>query len=329
MLKGNMKEVLLSINCIAYNQEQYIGQALDSLMAQRTDFRYEILVHDDASTDGTAAVIRSYAERFPDYIKPVYQAENQHSQGIRVGTVFNLPRARGKYIAYCEGDDFWTDALKLQKQVDYMESHPDCSFCFHAVQLVNRQGKPTRQFMRPFRSSRLVPIEDLIKGGGRFLGTNSTVYRRELMNTPPDFYLNAPVGDFPLVLYLATQGEVYYMDEIMSAYRTGVPGSWTSRMLTSNQQQLLRVRHGMLQMIDAFDEFTGYKYTDSVRVRRTEYDLLMLIARGDIKALKEDRYKLYRDKLGVYLVILIYLQKYFPRLVNRLRKYHSVLTNKF
>ena len=323
-----MKEVLLSISCIAYNQEQYIGQALDSLLAQQTAFRYEILVHDDASTDGTAAVIRSYAEKYPDLIKPICQTENQHSKGIRVGTVFNLSRARGKYMAYCEGDDFWTDPFKLQKQVDYMESHPDCSFCFHAVQVVTRQGTPTRRIIRPYRESRPVPIEDIIEGGGRFLGTNSTVYRRELMDQPPDFFMQAPVGDFPLVLYLATRGNVYYFDEVMSSYRTGVPGSWTNSMVSSREKQL-KVRTGMIAMLDAFDEYTGHKYAASVKVRRREYDLLLLIAQGDVKALGEDRYKPYRDQLGLYIVMLVYLNKYFPGLFHRLRKYYDVLTGRF
>jgi glycosyltransferase involved in cell wall biosynthesis len=321
-------DIMLSVNCIAYNQEEYIGQALESILSQQTDFRYEILVHDDASTDGTASVIRRYAEDHPDVIKPIYQTENQHSKGIRVGTVFNLSRACGKYLAYCEGDDYWTDPLKLKKQVDYMESHPDCGFCFHAVQVVNRQGRSTGQQMRPFRENRVVPIESIIEGGGRFLGTNSTVYRRELMNQPPDFYLKAPVGDFPLVLYLATQGTVYYFDEVMSAYRSGVPGSWTARMIASTEQQM-KVRKGMIEMINAFDEYTDHKYGASVEVRQTEYDLLLLIAQGDIKALQEDRYKQYRDKLGFYLVILMYLNKYFPRLFHKLRKYHAILMGRF
>lgn len=321
-------EILVSVSCIAYNQKDYIAQALDSIVAQQTRFGFEILVHDDASTDGTADIIRRYAEDYPDLIKPVFQAENQHSKGLRVGTTFNLPRAQGKYMAYCEGDDFWTDPLKLQKQVDYMEQHPECSFCFHVVQVVNRQGNPTRQLMRPYHENQSVPIGDIIEGGGRFLGTNSTVYRRELMKQPPEFYLRAPVGDFPLVLYLATQGTVYYFDDIMSAYRAGVPGSWTNSMASSREKQL-KVRKGMIEMINAFDEYTGHEYAASIKVRRTEYDLLLLIAQGDLGALKDDEYKQYRDKLGLYIVALMYLNKYFPRLFQKLRKYHSFLMAKF
>lgn len=321
-------DILLSVNCITYNQEKYIAQALDSILVQQTDFRFEILVHDDASTDGTASVIRDYAERYPELIKPMFQTENQHSKGIRVGTVFNLSRAKGKYIAYCEGDDYWTDPSKLQKQVDFMEQHPDCSFCFHAVAVVTSRGKRTRQSIRPYHQNQTVPIEDIIEGGGRFLGTNSTVYRRELMDHPPDFYLNAPVGDFPLVLYLATRGSVYYFDEIMSSYRTGVPGSWTNRMKYSSDKQL-KVRKGMIAMLDAFDDYTAHRYAASVKVRRTEYDLLLLIAQQDIHALKQDKYRQYGGKRTLLTVILIYLNKYFPAMYHGLRRYYSFLPRRF
>ena len=127
---------MVSINCIAYNQERYISDAIEGFLRQQTDFGYEILIHDDASTDRTAGIIEDYTRRYPDLIKPLYQTENQYSKGIKVGTAFNLPRAKGKYVAFCEGDDYWTDPEKLQKQVDYMESHPECSMCCHAVKLV-------------------------------------------------------------------------------------------------------------------------------------------------------------------------------------------------
>lgn len=104
------EKVMVSINCITYNQEEYIAKAIDSFLMQKTDFKYEILIHDDASTDNTANIIREYQEKYPDIIKPIYQKENQYSQGIkRVDYKFNYSRANGKYIAICEGDDYWTD----------------------------------------------------------------------------------------------------------------------------------------------------------------------------------------------------------------------------
>lgn len=123
---------LVSICCITYNHAPFIRKCLDGFLMQETSFPVEILIHDDASTDGTDGIIREYAEKYPDLIFPLYETENQYSQGKQNEIDFyNYRRARGKYIAYCEGDDYWTDPLKLQKQVDFMESHPDYSVCFH------------------------------------------------------------------------------------------------------------------------------------------------------------------------------------------------------
>src|SRR5690606_24868156 len=118
-----MTKPLVSICCITYNHVKYIRQCLDGFLIQKTNFSYEIIVHDDASTDGTAEIIKEYVKRFPNIFIPICQTENQHSKGIRgVFAKFVFPKSNGKYIAMCEGDDYWTDPLKLQKQVDILES---------------------------------------------------------------------------------------------------------------------------------------------------------------------------------------------------------------
>lgn len=318
---------MVSINCIAYNQERYISDAIEGFLRQQTDFGYEILIHDDASTDRTAGIIEDYTRRYPDLIKPLYQTENQYSKGIKVGTAFNLPRAKGKYVAFCEGDDYWTDPEKLQKQVDYMESHPECSMCCHAVKLVNRGGRSVGRLIRPYHQSCLVPIEDLIMGGGTFISINSILYRRELMASPPDFYLQAPVGDIPMLLYLSTCGTVYYFDEVMSAYRTGVSGSWTDRINRSKAKEIdTRIR--LIEMTDSFNRFTDYIYADIITRRQYENELLLLIARGEVTALKEERFRHIGDQMGIYAVVLIYLNKYFPHLYRKLKPLKRYLSKK-
>lgn len=123
----------VSIICNTYNQEKYIGQALDGFLMQKTDFPFEVLVHDDASTDGTDRIIKKYAEKHPDIIFPIYETENQWSKGISISQELQYPRVRGKYIALCEGDDYWTDPQKLQKQYAAMEANPDCNMCAHGA----------------------------------------------------------------------------------------------------------------------------------------------------------------------------------------------------
>ena len=127
----NGTKPIVSICCITYNHENYIRDAIEGFLMQKTTFPIEIIIHDDASTDKTAEIVKSYAEKHPDLILPILQAENQYSKGIPIST-YAYPKARGKYIAFCEGDDYWTDPYKLQKQVDFLESNPDCSWCFHA-----------------------------------------------------------------------------------------------------------------------------------------------------------------------------------------------------
>ena len=117
--------IKVSVICLAYNHEKYIRKCLDGFVMQKTNFKFEALVHDDASTDKTAEIIREYEEKYPDIIKPVYQTENQHSKKISIFTTFLAPNARGEYLAWCEGDDCWTDPGKLQKQVDFLDAHPD------------------------------------------------------------------------------------------------------------------------------------------------------------------------------------------------------------
>ena len=130
-----MNTPLVSICCITYNHAQFIRKCLDGFLMQQTDFPIEILIHDDCSTDGTTEIIREYEAKYPELIFPLYEEENQYQQGKAAEIDFyNYRRARGKYIAYCEGDDYWTDPLKLQKQVDFMESHPEYSVCFHGFE---------------------------------------------------------------------------------------------------------------------------------------------------------------------------------------------------
>lgn len=122
----------VSVCCITYNHAKFIGQALESFLNQNTSFSYEILVYDDASNDGTRDILKEYELKYPQIIRVFYSSENQYSQGVRLLNLrYNLPRARGKYIATCDGDDFWTDPLKLQKQVDFLESNPEVVMCFH------------------------------------------------------------------------------------------------------------------------------------------------------------------------------------------------------
>ena len=249
---------LVSICCETYNHEKYIRDAIDGFLMQKTDFAYEIIIHDDASTDQTADIIRSYADNNPNII-PILQAENQHSKGVRILSTFVYPIVRGKYIALCEGDDYWTDPGKLQKQIDYMEEHPECTLCVHASSDISESGEFIKKRCR-YKSSRMIPADEIIFQGGGFCSFASIVYPRRLAFSRPLYFAQSPVGDVPLFIFLATQGQTYYFHDDMSCYRTGVPGSWTLRIGDGPLEVRLRFQESMANFYKSFDELSEYKY---------------------------------------------------------------------
>ncbi|MDO5772727.1 MAG: glycosyltransferase [Spirochaetales bacterium] len=211
---------LVSVCCITYNHEPYIAQALDGFLMQKTNFPFEVLIHDDASTDKTADIIREYEKKFPKIIKPIYQKENQYSQGKRdISETWNFPRAKGKYIAMCEGDDYWIDENKLQMQVDFLENNPDYGMCYtKANQLIQKTGK----FSRTKNGSYVKDFEDLLFNGNR-VPTLTTVFRKDLLNSYlKEIYPQNKgwlMGDYPMWLYFAHESRIKFLDKVTSVYR--------------------------------------------------------------------------------------------------------------
>lgn len=270
--------VLVSISCITYNHEKYIAQAIESFLMQQTDFNYEILIHDDASTDRTADIIREYESKYPNIIKPIYQNENQYSMGVKISATFNWPRAQGKYIALCEGDDYWTDPLKLQKQVDYMDKHPECSMCIHAVQVGGENGILTGRIIKPNIKTNVVKASDFLLAGGRNFHTSSIVFQRKLITNLPKWYYEAPIEDYPLALICSHYGEVYYIDEILSTYRFLILGSWTMRLSNSSIEELAQYQLAKIKMLKDFDDFSNKVFHNILnnQILELQRDYLML-----------------------------------------------------
>ena len=209
---------LVSISCITYNHATYIRQCLEGFLMQKTDFAFEVLIHDDCSTDGTTEIIKEYASKFPNIIKPLYEEENQYQQGNPVGSiVWNIPRAKGKYIAMCEGDDYWIDPFKLQKQVDIMEANPDYSLCFHnAVEFYEGISKSPRIFNN-LTESHVVSLKDITDSW--IVPTASMLYRRDIMENYPEWTSKIYSGDLTLQLIAFSKGKIFYINQIMSFYR--------------------------------------------------------------------------------------------------------------
>lgn len=258
--------VMVSICCITYNQEEYIRDALEGFVGQKTDFSYEVLIHDDASTDGTADIIREYARQYPKIIKPILQTENQYAKGLtNVSGTYNFPRARGRYIAMCEGDDYWTDPHKLQRQVNYMETHPDCSLVFHSARIEVQGRALTERRMRPYKRSRRVSPEEIIDKTCGY-PTASLLFRTDMVRDLPDFYVNAPLADIPLQLLAAARGWAYYIDRPMCVYRLGGAFSWTTWMKQGDyEKKQEQYYQDMKKMYRGFDRETGGRFHEVVR----------------------------------------------------------------
>lgn len=314
-----MENIKVSICCITYNHENYIRDAIESFLMQKVEFPIEILIHDDASTDNTARIIKEYEKDYPEIIKPIYQIENQHSKKIKISSTYLYPNARGEYIAICEGDDYWTDPYKLQKQIDYLEKHPECSLVIHAAKIVNAIDNQVVEIVRPSKTSKTFNVEELILGGGGFFATNSMVYRSKYGKNLPAFYNNAPIGDFPLTIYLSLAGEVYYMDQIMSVYRYLVPGSWTSSQLGSIEKQISHSEK-ILKMFDEIDLYSNYKYSSIIEKKKAFKKFNLLIQQGKInEAKKNDTFNFY-SSLSFKHRLSLNMNKYFPGLLDFLRK---------
>jgi glycosyltransferase involved in cell wall biosynthesis len=206
----------VSIVSISYNQEKYIRQALDSFLMQKTDFDFEVIIGDDCSTDGTPAILAEYAKAYPDIIKPILRTKNL---GPQKNATDVLRAAKAKYIAVCEGDDFWTDPEKLQRQVDFLEGEPEYALCFHPVRVVFENNEE-KESVYPDRTTDFT-TEKLLEQN--FIQTNSVMYRRQN-------YDNMPTDVLPLDwywhLYHAQFGKIGFIDKVMSAYRRHPGGIW-------------------------------------------------------------------------------------------------------
>ena len=260
---------LVSISCFTFNHEPYIRQCLDGFIMQKTNFTFEVLIHDDASTDRTANIIREYESKYPGIIKPIYQTENQYSKGVKIDPI-NYNRAVGKYIAMCEGDDYWTDPLKLQKQVDFLETHEDVSMCFHDANVIDTESNIVGNFKR-YNQNQYALIEEILLGRGGFIPTASIVFEAQFVKSGyPDYCLNCHVGDFPLQLYLSAKGKVFYFNEVMSVYRQNA-GNWTHNF--SQRDFSLQVNGWMSEFIvtDGINALLDYKYADTITQFQADY----------------------------------------------------------
>lgn len=270
---------VISIICLSYNHDKYIRRCLDSILEQTVSVPIEIVVHDDASNDNSQAIIREYYARYPDKIVPVIETENKYSKGYDVIALAG-ERIQGKYVAYCECDDWWADKNKLEVQYRYMEEHPECSLCVHAVAEYNDEINRYVGSIGPANTARDYSVKEIIEGDGGMFGTNSMFHRANDFNMP-SYYYGWGVGDYPRTIFLATRGYVHFDPAIMSVWRRFSSGSWSEKM--RNVDYSVTIRRRIIEGLIELDNNTNGKYHDSISDRVSVFRLEILASTRDVE----------------------------------------------
>lgn len=225
-----MKEepILVAIHCMVYNHAPFLRDCFEGFVMQRTNFRFVAIVHEDVSSDNSADIVREYEEKYPDIFKPIYETENQwHKTDGSLTRIMNeaIAATGAKYVALCEGDDYWTDPLKLQKQVDFMESHPECAICFHPV-MVHDQRTGGDYLDTLTKVPQITTIHDLARIGN-YIHTPSVMYRYNPKVSETMSQLGKlGVGDYLSHMLYAQYGNICKLPDYMAVYRQGV-GVWS------------------------------------------------------------------------------------------------------
>lgn len=328
--------VLVSICCAVYNHEKYLRQCLDGFIMQKTSFEFEVLVHDDASTDHSADIIREYEEKYPKIIKPIYQEENQYSKGIRVSSTYLYPKAKGKYIALCEGDDFWIDDQKLQMQVNALEENSTRVFSMHRVSGANGNGIKNGMYFPPNNiASKEYDSDEFMrlligKNAIRFQTSSflvKTEILQQLCEEKPEFYQKAKVGDLVIQMFSALHGKLYYIDKEMSVYRMFSENSYSVRNVC-NEKKYIIVKQNFKEWFNLFDIYSKYKFHDCIKyeinkIKKDIFQLKSIIIKKEIRDLKGKNIRNYnllmRKQISYFVFVLRGNSK--KVLLNRIKDY--------
>ena len=279
---------VVSVCMMTYNHHKFIKEAIDSVIAQKTDFPIEFIIGDDCSTDGTTEIVLEYQKQYPEIIRVLLAKERlgKYTGNGRLNSIRVKQSRRGKYIALLEGDDYWTDALKLQKQVDFFKAHPDCTICFHNVKVEYDDKncsshpyyveKPLKGFTQRIPKS-ISTLDDLVKGN--FIQTPSTMFRSGLFDEFPDWFYTTSIGDWPLHILNAQHGQIGYLNEIMAVYRVHKEGVYSSK-------NRIEVLMGAVDAANKVNRHLHYKYANIIK-QANENRLFIIISLLE----KEDFFK--------------------------------------
>lgn len=323
------KTPLVSICCLTYNHAPYIRKCLDGFMMQKVDFPFEVLIHDDASTDGTQDIVREYEKKYPEIIKPIYQTENQYSKGVSISYSYQFSRAKGKYVALCEGDDYWIDSYKLQKQIKFLEENEEYYLVgmrnYIYMQLSGKLliDKLCLHFKTSFRTSYY--INNLL------CHTSTFCFRRDFFYNP--MLTNILQGDISLVLHNSNKGKylIKVLKDFGTVYRVhngGVTSSMKNNDLIISSKSLETIFH-------SYDKYSCYKDHWIIENKIKRDQLIMKCRQNGIKA----NIRSMKDVLFLFKIIInkcalvmeqsfIYAKLLFCRVLNSKLGFNTAMEEK-
>jgi len=250
-----IKNPLVSVSVVTYNHEPFIKRCLESILMQKTKFPYEIIIGEDCSTDDTRNIVLKYQEQYPEIIKVITSTENV---GMRMNGKRVMENCRRKYIASCDGDDYWTDPLKLQKQVDFMVVNSQYSMCFHNAMIIWGHISLPAELFCSSSMKNILSTEDLIENWS-VIPTSSRMFRSECIKNLPEWTYDYEAGDRIIFMFCSLKGDIGYINETMSVYRKH-PGGWTLRTRNSWREHY----NQFINFYEHFNKLTNNKYKKSV-----------------------------------------------------------------
>lgn len=314
---GTVDNPMVSILTVTFNHDKYIKDALNSFLKQETSFPFEIIVHDDASQDNTKKIVKEYEAKFPHIIKPIYQKENQYSKGITNPACFILPKTKGRYIAVCDGDDYWTGTSKLEQQVTFLEKNKKYSMVYHNSYVVDENSNITVKK----RSTNLKDYnqEEMLLGEG-FILTNTMMFRNFASSVWKDFslkYAKMYNGDMALIHKLGFIGECKYMDDVdYAAYRVHSNGVWSSINETTKLQNMYQSKIKIKKNLNSFPKIQ--KKMSAIISKHFAVSLTRIMKQKDFKNYTKIIKMIINDKeLSLITIFKKHISYIANRLVNR------------
>lgn len=299
-----MDSFILTVCCITYNHEKYIRKTLEGFINQKTSYKFKVIVHDDASTDNTRKIIEEFQYKYPNIIFPVFQDENKYSQHIDFVGQYIYPNLEGKYVAYCEGDDYWSDENKIQMQVDFLERNLEYVMCVHKVLMVNTENDSLNKFLCYSNEDHDCTVEEIVKYNPYHI--SSFVVRRKVLEDMPKEFGCFEIGDYSKIMYFVLNGKIRYIDKQMSCYRVGTPNSWTQCTISS-KYNMIRFKENLIDLLSYINSYSLFKYNNIFLdvIYRCKLDL-MLIDKKRLLSIKNIPIIIYFSKF--------WIKKYFDKL---------------